>query len=189
MSPIKLYGKLIRYRMMNRYIAEFILIYTSMLLNLSVVSGMIVLGFIISHKKEDKVYNFVSILPCKTKDIVKVKYISEYVPIVLAYIISGFILIIKGETVSYIYQMSIILASINIIIPVIKINGMKDEDNLVVSFLLSIIFLLDLGFYALRMTNDLRMMEDTVLLSLISLGIVVWTLRISYKRSLKNIYG
>lgn len=142
---------------------------------------MIAIIFLIKDM-DNELYEILVILPNKIKDIIKIRYLTIYLPILIGYGIGIFLF--QGNINSYFYSLSLILIYINSIIPLLYSKGMKIINNprsyTLIYFITLVFFIIKcfLNFSNLRFFNDL-----------IGLVFVVGTLVLSYRYSFLRIYG
>ena len=142
---------------------------------------MIAIIFLIKDM-DNELYEILVILPNKIKDIIKIRYLTIYLPILIGYGIGIFLF--QGNINSYFYSLSLILIYINSIIPLLYTKGMKitnyPRSYTLIYFITLVFFIIKcfLNFSNLRFFNDI-----------IGLVFVIGTLILSYRLSFLRIYG
>lgn len=142
---------------------------------------MIVIMFLIKDM-DNELYEILVILPNKIKDIIKIRYLTIYLPISIGYGIGIFLF--QGNINNYFYSLSLIFIYINSIIPLLYTKGMKiTNDPLAytwICFITLVFFFIKcfLNFSNLRFFNDI-----------IGVVLVIGTFILSYRLSFLRIYG
>lgn len=183
MNVLKLYFKSVKNNFILEQIMLMILIFLGMSISMKLQGVFMVLILGVLSKMDSSNYELLCQLANRTADNIKLCYLSVYGPVVLAYSLLG--IFNKSNILQVIYQLALMLIYINIIIPVSYISGMKkNELGVIVLTLLSMIII----FYIL--TSLLKVDESARLLEVaISMILTIVTLQLSYKVSVRRIYG
>ncbi|MGG7176778.1 hypothetical protein ACQPU1_04230 [Clostridium paraputrificum] len=191
MEAYRLYFKVLKYKFIKIPIMLMIIYLISSLYNLG---GVILITCLYGslYDMTNIEYNSLSIMPNKTEDIVKMRYVSIYLPVIISFAIG----IVVNKVVnlnSELIPLTILgvgLIFVNIITPMFYGQGMKryfDSMSGLLSFFVLMIFVIINLFLGLGI-ND-WILNNQLYINIGILLAVLGSLRLSYKCALNNIYG
>ncbi|MBW9159286.1 hypothetical protein [Clostridium tagluense] len=156
---------------------------------------VIILGFLIlplgMNEISKKRYFFCLTLPIRTKDIIKIAYLHTYVIYILGFIGTIFVSIFSHQELPWLYLFFIVLYLLctNLLYPTLascELKLINDQESYA-----STILLVGMGFIALcsRIVGPTNVLYWDLLANIIVSFLVAFTLKRSYKLTLKKVMG
>ena len=191
MEAYILYFKVLKYKFIKIPIMFMIIYLISSLYNLG---GVILITCLYGslYEMTNIEYNSLSIMPNKTEDIVKMRYVSIYLPVITSFAIG--IMVNKVVNLnSELIQLTVLgvgLIFVNIIIPMFYGQGMKrylDSMSGLLSFFVLMVFVIINLLFGLEMNGWI--LNNQLYINIGIFLVLLGSLRLSYKCALNNVYG
>jgi len=133
-------------------------------------------------------FRILSVMPIKTKDIIKIPFISSYIAAGIVHLILIGYSLVTGENkvTAYLTILTVSLVIMNLVIPVIFISEMAVDDGGGVWIITVLLMLLGIAInYGIVVGFD----SNSILTIMIDILLVFITSKLSYKWTVNNVYG
>lgn len=149
----------------------------------------IVIVLVCSTTMDKGKYNILAIMPIKTKDIVKIPFISSYISTIIVHVILIVTAYARGENKVPLYLtiLTVSLVIINFIISITFSSGMGVDEGCGVGLFTIVFLIIGLGVnYSIVVGLQNIIQYNLILTLIIDIMLVLLTLKYSYKWTLKN---